>query len=85
LLLYFAFYRSFYKKQDKLISTLERVHRLHSNKDSDDEEEDAEGNENSNKKAKEDPKLKRRRVSYYTKLSLLVNMVSVNRGILLLN
>ncbi len=73
-----SFKRSFYKKQDKLISTFERAHRLYSNKDSDNEEDD-EGVEESNKKDKEDLKLKRKRISLYTKLSLCVNVVSINR------
>ncbi|CAF3663594.1 unnamed protein product [Rotaria sordida] len=65
--------RSFYKKQDKLISTLERLHRLNSRKDSDNEIEDGEGGKN-NKKSKDDLKLKRKRISLYTNISLLVNV-----------
>ncbi|CAF3507612.1 unnamed protein product [Rotaria sp. Silwood1] len=64
--------RSFYKKQDKLISTLERVHRLNSNPDSDDRFEGV--NEIDNKKTKDDAKLKRKRISLYTNISLLVNI-----------
>lgn len=59
---------------------MERAHRLHSNKDSDNEEEegvDEQGGELSNKKVKEDLKLKQKRVSLYTKLSLAVNLVSI--------
>jgi len=74
-----SFKRSFYKKQDKLISTFERSHRLYSNKDSDNEEEDDEEGEQNNKKDKEDLKLKRKRISLYTKLSLGVNVVSINQ------
>jgi hypothetical protein len=75
------FQRSFYKNQDKLITTLERAHRLHSNKDSDNEgDNDEQEGETNNKNINEDPKLKRKRVSLYTKLSLLVNIVSVNRS-----
>lgn len=66
--------RSFYKKQDKLISTFERVHRLHSTKDSDNE--DGDGEENS-KKDEAALRAKRKRVSLYTKLSLLINVVSI--------
>jgi hypothetical protein len=74
-----SFIRSFYKKQDKLISTFERAQRLYSNKDSDNEEEDDEEGEQNNKKDKEALKLKRKRISLYTKLSLGVNVVSINQ------
>ncbi|CAF1274263.1 unnamed protein product [Adineta ricciae] len=69
--------RSFYKKQDKLISTFERVHRLHSDKHSDnedDEDEDEDHGDKSNKKDKQDVIIRRKRISFYTKLSLLVNI-----------
>ena len=72
--------RSFYKNQDKLISTLERVHRLHSQKDSDNEEDDdderLEGHGKKNRN-ENDLKLKRKRISLCTKLSLFVNIVSL--------
>jgi hypothetical protein len=58
---------------------LERVYRLHSNKDTDNEEaenDDVEG-EASNKKSRDDPKAKQKRVSLYTKLSLVINVVSI--------
>lgn len=75
--------RSFYKKQDKLISTLERVHRFHSQKDSDidDEDEHAEDNMLNEKrpKKKNESKLRQKRISFYTKLSLFINVVSSNR------
>jgi hypothetical protein len=74
-----VFRRTFYKNQDELISSLERVHRLHSNKDSDNEEDnDEQGGEVRIKTAKEDAELKKKRISLYTKLSLFVNIVSVN-------
>jgi hypothetical protein len=59
---------------------LERAHRLHSNKDSDNEGDDdiEQEGETNNEKANEDPKVKRKRISLYTKLSLLVNIVSIN-------
>ncbi|CAF2541680.1 unnamed protein product [Rotaria sp. Silwood2] len=69
--------RSFYKKQDKLISTLERAHRLNSNKDSDNEAEEGEGEEEgkkSNTKSIDEPKRRRKRISLYTNISLLVNI-----------
>ncbi len=78
--MFFVICRSFYKNQDKLITTLERAHRLHSNKDSDNEGDDdiEQEGETNNEKANEDPKVKRKRISLYTKLSLLVNIVSIN-------
>ncbi|CAF0932807.1 unnamed protein product [Adineta steineri] len=67
--------RNFYKKQDDLISTFERVYRLHSTKDSDNEEEDdEETSETKTKTTKVDPKKRKKRISLYTKLSLLVNI-----------
>jgi hypothetical protein len=74
-----VFRRTFYKNQDKLISSLERVHRLHSNKDSDNEEDNNEQEgEVSTKTGKDDEKLRKKRISFYTTLSLFVNIVSVN-------
>ena len=69
-------FRSFYKNQDKLISSFERVHRLHSKKDSDNEDETENELKTNTPTDKEAAKLKRKRISLYIKLSLFVNVVS---------
>lgn len=68
--------RSFYQKQDKLISTFERIHRLHSHKDSDEEKSDENDANDDISIDDKRSKQKRKRVSLYTKISLLINIVS---------
>ncbi|CAF2140102.1 unnamed protein product [Rotaria magnacalcarata] len=75
--------RSFYKKQDRFITTLERLNRLHSNKDSDDDDDDDNDNDDGDierkgqkrkKTSTEELKSKQKRINLYTNLSLLVNV-----------